>query len=116
MKIKELEEPIITSAKTHFLVQNRQTKFIGLQLISPLFQITGDGTADFNGSLNANLVLLLSRDAMGKLPKELAASFVQQQDGTGSIAFQVTGTTTDPQTDLPTRLLMQNTQIKKRDQ
>jgi uncharacterized protein involved in outer membrane biogenesis len=112
LKINELKAPIITSAKTHFVVQNQQTKFIGLQLISPIFQITGDGVVGFNGNLNANLVLILSRDAMGRLPKELAASFVQQQDGTGSIAFQVAGTTANPQTDLPTRLLMQNTQIK----
>jgi uncharacterized protein involved in outer membrane biogenesis len=112
LKIKELEDPVITSAKSHFLVQNQQTKFIGLQLNSPAFQITGDGIVDFNGNLNANLVLILSRDAMAKLPKEVAASFVQQQDGTGSIAFTVTGTTANPQTDLATRLLMQNTQIK----
>jgi uncharacterized protein involved in outer membrane biogenesis len=112
LKIKELNSPDITSAKTHFVVQNQQTKFIGLQLNSPIFQITGDGVVGFNGSLNANLVLVLTRDAMGKLPKEVAASFVQQQDGTGSIAFQVTGTTSNPQTDLATRLLLQNTQIK----
>jgi len=112
LKIKELDSPVISSAKTHFVVQNRQTKFIGLQLNSPIFQITGDGTIDFNGGLDANLVLILTRDAMGKMPKELAASFVQQQDGTGSIAFHVTGTTANPQTDLAERLLMQNTQIK----
>jgi uncharacterized protein involved in outer membrane biogenesis len=112
LKIKELNAPVITQAKTHFVVQNRQTKFIGLQLNSPIFQITGDGTVDFNGNLNANLVLILTRDSMAKLPNEAAASFVQQQDGTGSIAFTVTGTTANPQTDLATRLLMQNTQIK----
>jgi len=112
LRVNELDAPVISSAKTHFLVQNRQTKFIGLQLVSPIFQITGDGTIGFNGSLNANLVLILSRDAMAKLPKGAAGSFVQQQDGTGSIAFQVTGTTANPQTDLAMRLLMQNTQIK----
>jgi uncharacterized protein involved in outer membrane biogenesis len=112
LKIKELNSPIINTAQTHFVVQNQQTKFIGLQINSPIFKITGDGTIDFNGNLNANLVLILTRDAMNKMPKELAASFVQQQDGTGSIAFQVTGTTSNPQSDLATRLLMQNTQIK----
>jgi hypothetical protein len=112
LKVKELDAPVINKAKTHFVVQNRQTKFIGLQLDSPIFQLTGDGTIDFNGGLDANLVLILKSDAMAKLPKELAASFVQQQDGTGSIAFHVTGTTANPQTDLAERLLMQNTQIK----
>jgi uncharacterized protein involved in outer membrane biogenesis len=112
LKINELQEPAITSAKTHFVVQNRQTRFIGLQLNSLLFQITGDGVVGFNGGLNANLVLILTRDAMGRLPQAAAASFVQGQDGTGSVAFQVTGTTSNPQTDLPMRLLMQNTEIK----
>jgi hypothetical protein len=112
LKIKELNDPIISSAQTHFLVQNQQIKFIGLNMVSTGFSITGDGTVDFNSNLNANLVLILTRDTMGKLPKEVASSFVQQQDGTGSITFQVTGTTSNPQTDLATRLLMQNTQIK----
>lgn len=111
-RLKQLDTPIITQAKTHFLVQNRQTKFIGLQLDSPLFKITGDGVIGFNGGLDANLVLILTKDAMSELPTQVAASFVQQQDGTGSIAFRVTGTTSRPETDLATRLLMQNTQIK----
>jgi len=112
LKIKELDSPIITKAQTHFLVQNQQIRFIGLQLVSTGFSITGDGTVGFDSSLNANLVLILTRDTMGKLPKEAVGSFVQAQDGTGSITFTVIGTTSNPQTDLPTRLLMQNTQIK----
>jgi hypothetical protein len=113
LHINELTAPIIiTSAKTHFLVQDRQTKFIGLQLNSTIMQLTGDGVIGFDGSLDASLVLLLSSDAMAKLPKEMAGSFVLQPDGSGSIAFHVNGTTSNPQTDLATRLLMQNTQIK----
>jgi hypothetical protein len=112
LRINELNDPVISSARTHFVVAGRQTKFIGLQIISPAFQITGDGVAGFDGGLNANLVLILTRDAMARLPKQVAASFVQQQDGTGSIAFQVTGTVSNPQTDLPSRLLLQNTQIQ----
>ncbi len=45
LKINELKAPIITKAQTHFVVQNQQVKFIGLQLDSPLFRITGDGVA-----------------------------------------------------------------------
>jgi uncharacterized protein involved in outer membrane biogenesis len=112
LKINELVAPLITKAETHFVVQNRQTKFIGLQVDSPLFKLTGDGIVAFDGALNANLVLILNRDAMGRLPQAAAASFVQQQDGSGSIAFQVSGTTSNPQTDLAMRLLMQNKEIK----
>ncbi len=112
LRINELENPDITKAQTHFVVRDQVVKFIGLQVESPVFKITGDGTVAFSGPLDANLVLALSRDAMSKLPKELAASFVQQPDGTGSIAFHVFGTTSDPQTNLPERLLLQNTKIK----
>jgi hypothetical protein len=112
LRVNELNAPIITKAQTHFVVQNKQTKFIGLQVESSFFKITGDGVVGFNGGLDANLVLILSRDSMGKLPKEVAGSFVQQSDGSGSIAFHVTGTTSNPQTDLAQRLLLQNVQIK----
>jgi len=112
LKIKELNEPVIKKGQTHFTVQNRQTQLTGLQIESSIFNLTGDGTVSFDGPLNLNMVLILHRDAMAKLPKELAASFISQQDGTGSIAFHVTGTTANPQTDLPQRLLLQNTQIQ----
>ncbi len=112
LKIKELNDPVIKKAQSHFVVQNRQTQLTGLQIESSGFSITGDGTINFDGPLNLNLVLILSRDAMNKMPSQVAASFIKQQDGTGSIAFHVTGTTANPQTDLPTRLLMQNTQIQ----
>jgi uncharacterized protein involved in outer membrane biogenesis len=111
-RVKELEEPVISQAKTHFLVGNNQTRFTGLQAQSAIFQLTGDGVIGFNGSLDANMVLILTSDAMKKLPSQAAASFIQQQDGSGSVAFHVFGTTANPQTDLATRLLMQNTQIQ----
>jgi uncharacterized protein involved in outer membrane biogenesis len=112
LKIRELNEPVIKKGQTHFLIHNGQVQLTGLQLQSSIFSLTGDGTIDFSGPLNLNMVLVLTRDAMNKLPKELAASFVGQQDGTGSIGFHVTGTTSNPQTDLPERLLMQNKQIE----
>lgn len=112
LRVNELKEPAITKAQSHFLVGGRQTQFTGLQAESPVFKLTGSGVVGFDGGLNADLVLVLSKNTIGKMPKELAASFVQQQDGSGSIAFHVSGSTSNPQTDLPQRLLMQNTQIQ----
>jgi len=113
LKVKELEEPIIKKAQSHFIVLNwGQTQLTSLQIQSSIFSITGGGTINFDGPLNLDLVLILTRDAMNKLPSAVAASFVKQQDGTGTIAFHVSGTMSDPQTDLPQRLLMQNTQIQ----
>ena len=112
LRVKELDEPLITSAKTHFVVQNRQTKFIGLQINAGAVQMTGSGTIDFNGGLNADMVLILSSDAMGRLPKEVSAFFVQQSDGSGSVAFHLSGTAANPKTDLATRLFLQNMQLQ----
>lgn len=88
------------------------TRFTGLQLDATVFQMTGDGTVGPNDALNANLVLILTSDSMKRLPKEAAGSFVAQPDGSGTIGFQVTGTTSNPVTDLPTRLLLQNTKVQ----
>jgi hypothetical protein len=111
-QVKELSDPVISAAKTHFLVQNRQTKFIGLQINSTGFQMTGSGVIGFNGSLNADMVLILAPKSMDKLPKQVSAFFVKQSDGSGSVAYHLSGTVANPQTDLATRLLMQNMQIQ----
>jgi hypothetical protein len=110
LRIDELSQPVISKAITHFSVHDRQTDFNGLQVTSPIFSITGHGTIGFDGSLRADLVLILTRDAMSRLPKQLANSFVQQSDGTGTIGFQVGGTTSNPSTDLPEKLLIQGAQ------
>ena len=112
LRVKELDEPIISSATTHFVVQNRQTKFIGLQINSSLFKMTGSGVIGFDGGLNADMVLILSSSAMGKMPREVSAFFVQQSDGSGSVAFHLSGTASNPKTDLITRLFLQNMQLQ----
>lgn len=112
LKVKELSEPAITKAVTHFTVQGDETRLTGLQIDSTVFSITGGGVVHSDSRINFNLVLILTSGAMSRLPSAVAASFVKQQDGTGTVAFNVTGTTANPQTDLPTRLLMQNTQIQ----
>jgi hypothetical protein len=115
LKIDELKDPVISKAVTHFLVHDRQVDFNALQVTSQVFSITGHGTTGFDGSLNADLVLVLTSQSMAKLPQQLANSFIQQSDGTGSISFKVTGTLSNPSTDLPEKLLFQNAQqhVKK---
>jgi len=110
LKIEELKEPLISKAITHFLVHDRQADFNGLQITSQLFSITGHGTVGFDSSLNADLVLVLTTQAMARLPQQVANAFVQQADGTGTIGFKVTGTTANPSTDLPQKLLLQGAQ------
>jgi len=107
LRIRELSSPDLRSVKSHFQVANGLTRFTGLQLDAGIFQMTGDGVVGANGALDANLVLILSSDAMSRLPREVVPFFVGQPNGAGSVAFHVSGTTSNPQTDLPERILMQ---------
>lgn len=104
LRVSELNSPTITKAQTHFVVINHETRFNALQIDSPLFQITGNGKVGFNGELNADLVLTLQRSLMTKIPNEINGSFIQKQDGSGSISFHVSGTTSDPKTNLMERI------------
>ncbi len=112
LRMKELESPVLKSAQTHFQVADGRTHFTGLQMDAGLFSVTGDGTIDQGGALSADLVLVLTRDSMGRIPKEAAAFFVQQQDGSASISFHVGGTASHPTTDLGTRLLLQQAPVQ----
>ncbi len=55
LRVKELDSPVISSAQTHFVVANQNTHFTGLQINSPVFQMTGDGDIGFDGSLRADM-------------------------------------------------------------
>jgi hypothetical protein len=112
LRINELSAPVLHRLVSHFLVENGQTRFTGLQLDASVFQMTGAGTIGADGALNADMVLILTRESMGRMPPEAAIFFVQQQDGSGSVAFHVGGTVNDPKTDLATRLFIQNMKVK----
>jgi hypothetical protein len=112
LRAKELESPSLKQAQTHFQVADGRTHFTGLQVDAGLFGLTGDGTIEPDGGLNADLVLVLTRDAMGRIPREAAMFFVQQQDGSASISFHVGGTLSHPSTDLASRILLQRAPVQ----
>ena len=112
LRVNELNAPVLRKVQSHFVVASGQTRFTGLQLDAVVFQMTGDGVIGAGGDLNANLVLILTRDAMGRIPREVVNFFVQQPDGSGSIAFHLGGTINNPQTDLATRILMNGAGVK----
>jgi uncharacterized protein involved in outer membrane biogenesis len=112
LRVKELEEPTLRSVQTHFQVANGQTRLTGLQLDAGIFQMNGNGTILADGTLDADMVLILTRDAMGRIPKEVAMFFVQRQDGSASIAFHIGGTVNNPKTDLATRIFLQAAPVK----
>jgi uncharacterized protein involved in outer membrane biogenesis len=68
LRLNELNAPILRKVQSHFQVANGQTRFTGLQLDATVFQMTGDGVIGAGGDLNANMVLILTRDSMGRIP------------------------------------------------
>ena len=112
LRVRELAEPKLNTVHTHFEVADGRTRFTGLQADGGTFQMTGDGVIGAGGALDAHMVLILSADAMARLPREAAAFFVQQPNGSGSIAYHLGGTISNPQTDLGTRILMQGAAVK----
>jgi uncharacterized protein involved in outer membrane biogenesis len=112
LRVQELNAPNLRAVQTHFQVANGRTRFTGFQLDATAFRMTGDGVIVTGGGLDANMVLILSGDAMGRLPREAASFFVQQPDGSGTIGFHLGGSIDNPQTDLATRLLIQGATVK----
>jgi hypothetical protein len=112
LRVKELRAPDLRKVQTHFQIADGLTRFTGLQLDAGVFQMTGDGTIGAGGSLSADMVMILSPDAMSRLPKEAALFFVQRPDGSATIGFHVGGTIANPQTDLATHLFIQNMKMQ----
>jgi hypothetical protein len=112
LRVKELADPQLRKVQTHFEFAQGQTRFTGLQLDAIQFQMTGDGVIGSDGGLNADLVLILTPDSMTRLPREAALFFVQRPDGSGTVAFHLGGTITNPRTDLATRLFIPNMQLQ----
>jgi uncharacterized protein involved in outer membrane biogenesis len=104
-----LSDPELTSVKVHFKVENGTTSFSGLQISSPVFDITGSGVIDPQGGLNANLSLTLHGNAMGGLGG-MAASLVSSA---GSIPLHITGTVSNPHTNLSASILNPAPKVEK---
>jgi hypothetical protein len=104
-----LSDPELTSVKVHFKVENGTTRFSGLQISSAVFDITGSGVIDPQGGLNANLSLTLHGNAMGGLGG-IAASLVSSA---GSIPLHITGTVSNPHTNLSASILNPAPKVEK---
>jgi len=112
LRIKELRDPVLKNVTTHFEVANGTTRFSNLRIESDVFDMTGDGTIDPQGRLDANMVLTLHGDAMGVIPGAVASVFSKLPGGAGSIPFHISGTVGSPQTDLSTRAFLSGSKVQ----
>jgi hypothetical protein len=112
LRVRDLADPVLKSVTTHFEVANGTTRFSHLIIESTVFEMTGDGTIDPQGRLDANMVLTLHGDAMGLIPGAVASVFSKLPGGAGSIPFHISGTVSSPQTDLSTRAFLQGSKVQ----
>ena len=112
LRIRELRDPVLKSVTTHFEVAGGTTRFSNLRIESTVFEMTGDGTIDPQGRLDANMVLTLHGDAMGAIPGAVATVFSKLPGGGGSIPFHISGTVGSPQTDLATRAFLSGSKVQ----
>ncbi len=112
LRVRELSEPLLKSVTTHFQVADGATRFTNLRIESDVFEMTGDGTIDAQGRLDANMVLTLHGSAMGVLPGAVASVFSKLPGGAGSIPFHIGGTVGSPQTDLSTRAFLSGSKVQ----
>jgi uncharacterized protein involved in outer membrane biogenesis len=112
LQIKELRDPVLKSVTTHFQVAEGTTRFSNLRIESDVFEMTGDGTIDPQGRLDANMVLTLHGDAMGAISGAVASVFSKLPGGGGSIPFHISGTVGSPQTDLATRAFLSGSKVQ----
>jgi uncharacterized protein involved in outer membrane biogenesis len=104
-----LSDPELISVKVHFQVANGTTRFSGLQIESAAFALSGDGVIDPQGRLDARLALTLHGSAMGGLGG-VAASLVSHG---GAIPLHISGTVSDPHTDLSASMLNPAPKVEK---
>ena len=105
LHIHGLVNPSLKSVTTHFQVEGGTTRFSHLVVASDDFDLTGDGTITPDGHLDAEMVLTLHGGAMGGVPGLAAALFSRVPGGGGSIPFHLSGSVSNPQTNLSPQLL-----------
>jgi uncharacterized protein involved in outer membrane biogenesis len=113
LRVREMSEPVLKSVTVHFQVANGTTHFTNLHLESVVFEMTGSGTINPQGRLEANMVLILHGNAMGMIPGAVTTVFSKLPGGGGSIPFHISGTVASPQADLGPRLFMQAPKVEK---
>jgi uncharacterized protein involved in outer membrane biogenesis len=108
LHIRGLADPQLKTVTTHFEVAQGTTHFSALQIEAADFELTGEGTIDPAGKLDARMVLTLHGGAMGGVTGAAAALISRG----GSIPIHLTGTVSDPHTNLNPQFFNPGTKVQ----
>jgi uncharacterized protein involved in outer membrane biogenesis len=102
LHIRGMTDPALKIVTTHFEVAGGTTHFSHLRIDAEAFDLTGQGTIDPDGHIDADMVMTLHGDT----GSGLAASLLSHVPGGGkSIPFHLSGNISDPKTNLSPDLL-----------
>jgi hypothetical protein len=106
LRLPELLSPDLSECRVEFTLGGGRVTTPVVRMTGPAVQLSGHGVLTLRSSaLDYNMNLALASPVLERLPaKELRAAFKDRGDGFGTLEFRVTGTTANPQTDLPMRL------------
>jgi AsmA-like C-terminal region len=105
LQIPELADPRFEDCRVEFTLGGGQVRTPIVSFKGPALELTGQGVTNLVTSVvDYDLTLALSPGLLAKLPGGATrGAFKPRPDGFGTIAFQVTGTTVAPKTDLASR-------------
>jgi uncharacterized protein involved in outer membrane biogenesis len=106
LQIDALRDLTFSQCLVEFSISNNVMQTPVIRLISPQIQITGKGSVALDTyQLNHNMTITFAKGAFdNSLLPQIRGLFTEQQDGSLSLDFKVTGPYNSPRTDLVKRM------------
>ncbi len=106
LSVPELANPDFDQCQVDYRLESGRLRTPRLILMGKQVQLTGQGTVNLNTqTLDYDMTLALGRPLFSKITaRELRGAFRDRGDGFSTIDFRIFGSTTEPRTDLTTRL------------
>ncbi len=106
LKLPELANPDFDECLVEFRLERSRLHTPVLRLTGKQIQIAGKGSMNMETSaLDYNLTLALAAPLLNKITvPELRSAFVDRGDGFSTLAFDLTGTTLEPRTNLASKM------------
>lgn len=105
LQIDALRDLNFSECLLEFSISNNVMQTPVIRLTSPQVQITGKGSVSLdNYTLNHNMTIVFAKGALDRAPDPIRGLFTEQQDGSLTLDFKVTGPYDSPKTDLTKRI------------
>lgn len=105
LQVDALRDLNFSECLLEFSISNNVMQTPVIRLTSPQVQITGKGSVSLdNYTLNHNMTIVFAKGALDRAPDPIRGLFTEQQDGSLTLDFKVTGPYDSPKTDLTKRI------------